>query len=181
MKIYTKTGDGGQTGLIGGTRVHKNDLRIEAYGTVDELNAHIGMLSTYNIIPASEMQLLSAIQNQLFVIGSYLATDREKADAKKFITSDDAIILIEKHIDAINEQLPALTKFILPGGGKAGAQCHICRTVARRTERRITQLQEIYNIDIQIIKYINRLSDYFFTLSRLLNQAEGKEEKCWIL
>lgn len=179
MKLYTKTGDEGQTGLIGGTRVAKNDIRIEAYGTVDELNSFIGLLTTY---PMSELDIrfLRSIQNNLFVIGSHLATDTQKVELNKAsVLSDDSISKIEAEIDRLDVTLPALTAFILPGGSQSGSLAHICRTVTRRVERRLFDLDGVYSVDKQIIVYINRLSDYFFILSRYLTLTSDCEEICW--
>ncbi len=180
MKIYTKTGDKGQTGLIGGTRVSKDNARLEAYGTVDELNSQIGLLCTSTIEKLS-LDFLEIIQHNLFVIGSYLATDQEKTSASSFLISEEKILQVEHEIDRLNEQLPELTSFILPGGSIAAANAHICRTISRRAERKIVTLSKEHNVDIQIIKYINRLSDYLFTLARYINNREGIAEKSWKL
>lgn len=180
MKIYTKTGDKGETGLIGGTRVSKDNFRLEAYGTVDELNSYIGLLCSYNLEELS-LQFLEKTQNNLFLIGSYLATDQDKTSAEKFLIKEHEILQIENEIDRLNEQLPELTSFILPGGNQAASISHICRTISRRAERKIISLNNSYNIDIQIIKYTNRLSDYFFTLARFINLLDGQTEKSWKL
>jgi cob(I)alamin adenosyltransferase len=179
MKIYTKTGDEGFTSLIGGTRASKADLRIEAYGTVDELNSFIGVLASFEVV-GQEASFLEKIQHRLFAVGSHLATDRSKTglDEASVIYEDD-ISEIEQHIDALNEHLPELRAFILPGGSFEGGICHVCRTVARRAERRVVELNIDYAIDIQIIKYINRLSDYFFVLSRFITLKKGNEEIFW--
>lgn len=179
MKIYTKTGDEGLTGLIGGTRVPKNDLRIEAYGTVDELNSFIGLLASYPQL-GEELEFLEKIQHRLFAVGSHLATDKEqtKVDAASIISNDD-IAELEGSIDRITENLPPLKAFILPGGSEEGSVCHVCRTVSRRAERRIMDVNQIYNIDKQIIIYINRLSDYFFVLSRFITLKKGNKEILW--
>jgi len=179
MKLYTKTGDDGQTGLIGGTRVPKNDIRIEAYGTVDELNSFIGMLST---CPMKEenIRFLRIIQNNLFTVGSYLATDTSKVSHQQAsILKKESIDLIENEIDRIDAMLPALNAFILPGGSQSGALSHICRTITRRAERRLFDLNEIYSVDNQIIIYFNRLSDYFFALSRYFTIENEGEEISW--
>lgn len=176
MKIYTKTGDKGQTGLIGGLRVHKNDIRIEAYGTIDELNSFIGLLLSENL-KFEVAGFLHNIQQNLFTIGSYLATDDSKPEIKStFILSENEITLIENEIDRLDEDLPQLTRFILPGGSKSGALSHVCRTVARRAERRLYDMKISYSVDNLIFIYINRLSDYFFTLSRYLTLTDGGEE-----
>jgi len=179
MKLYTKTGDKGMTGLIGGTRVPKNDIRIEAYGTIDELNSYIGLLTTKSI-PDDIRDFLRVIQNQLFTIGSYLATDTTKVELNpKSVLSADSITNIENEIDKLDEILPALSSFILPGGSESGALCHICRTVTRRAERRIFDVEATYAVDNQINIFFNRLSDYFFALSRRLTITDGHEEIYW--
>ena len=179
MKLYTKTGDKGQTGLIGGTRVPKNDVRIEAYGTVDELNSFIGMLSTYPIRD-EELRFLRVIQHNLFAVGSYLATDTTKVSLQQAsILKADSIEQIEKEIDRIDAMLPALNSFILPGGSQTGALSHVCRTITRRAERRLFDVNEVYVVDNQIIIYFNRLSDYFFALSRYFTLENEGEEISW--
>ena len=179
MKLYTKTGDKGQTGLIGGTRVAKNDIRLEAYGTVDELNSFIGLLTTYSI-PEIDLIFLRQIQNTLFTVGSHLATDISKVKLlQASVLSDDSIKKIESEIDRLDTILPNLTSFILPGGSQASALSHVCRTITRRAERRIYDMNMIYEIDNQIIVFFNRLSDYFFAFSRYLNHTTDSEEICW--
>jgi len=179
MKLYTKTGDKGETGLIGGTRVPKNDVRIEAYGTIDELNSFVGLLTTYQI-PEKDRLFLRTIQNNLFSIGSFLATDTTKVALHSIsMLKKETISLIEEEIDRLDATLPALSSFVLPGGSQTGALSHICRTVSRRAERRLFDLNEFYQVDSQISIYINRLSDYFFALSRYLTLAAGAEEICW--
>lgn len=179
MKLYTKTGDKGQTGLIGGTRVSKNDIRLEAYGTVDELNSHIGMLASMNL-PDENKKFLLEIQNILFAVGSNLATDTSKTEYKSAsIIKEEFISKVEREIDKADEKLPPLSHFILPGGSPEAAQCHICRTVARRAERRIIEMNDVYPVDNKLIIYINRLSDYFFALSRLIILIQGEQEIYW--
>lgn len=180
MKLYTKTGDEGQTGLIGGTRVLKNNPRIEAYGTVDELNAFIGSLWVQKI-PEDTRLFLQQIQFQLFTIGSNLATDRDATSLKTAsVVAEDDILSLEKQIDEMDLQLPPLQYFVLPGGTTATATAHICRTITRRAERRVLDLMETgLAIDALVIKYLNRLSDYFFALSRYLSVKEGVEEFYW--
>ncbi len=179
MKIYTKTGDAGLTGLIGGTRVPKNDVRIEAYGTVDELNSFIGVLASYDSL-GDETLFLEKIQHCLFVVGSHLATDTTKTnlDQASIITDDD-VKAIELEIDKLTQNLPPLTAFILPGGSTEGGICHVCRTVSRRAERRIMDINEVYTIEKQILIYMNRLSDYFFVLSRFITLKKGNKEILW--
>jgi len=179
MKLYTKTGDEGQTGLIGGTRVPKNDVRIEAYGTVDELNSFIGLLTTYPI-RTQEVIFLRNIQNNLFTIGSYLATDTSKVTLQQAsILKSECIEQIEAEIDRIDAKLPILNAFILPGGSQTGALSHVCRTIARRAERRLFDVTSYYIVDNQIIIYLNRLSDYFFALSRYFTLENEGEEISW--
>jgi cob(I)alamin adenosyltransferase len=179
MKLYTKTGDKGKTGLIGGTRVSKNDIRIEAYGTVDELNSFVGMLTTLQI-PVVDLQFLRSMQHNLFTIGSFLATDTTKVTLNvASILKNNSVELIENEIDRLDTILPPLSSFILPGGSQAGALAHVCRTISRRAERRLFDMSEVYFIDDQILIYVNRLSDYFFALSRHLTLEAGAEEICW--
>jgi len=179
MKIYTKNGDAGNTGLIGGTIVHKNDIRIEAYGTIDELNSQIGLLMSYNL--NTDIQVfLESVQHNLFVIGSYLATDTSKIEHKAAsVLSESSIKNMEDEIDKAQSQLPEIREFILPGGSTEASIAHICRTVTRRAERRIIEMTSVYSVDNQIIMYINRLSDYFFVLSRLINVQKGVKEILW--
>jgi len=179
MKLYTKTGDKGQTGLIGGTRVAKNDVRLEAYGTVDELNSFIGMLTTSEI-SSQELEFLRYIQHKLFTIGSCLATDTSKVPLNlASILDQDSILRVEHEIDRLDAELVELNSFILPGGSKSGALCHVCRTITRRAERRLFDVDLIYMVDKQILIFFNRLSDYFFVLSRYLTVNSGCEEICW--
>lgn len=179
MKLYTKTGDKGQTGLIGGTRVNKNDVRLEAYGTVDELNSFIGQLTTYDI-PAKDLEFLRFLQHKLFTVGSHLATDTTKVSLHRAsVLDDESILRIEAEIDRLDAELPVLEQFILPGGSQSGALCHICRTVTRRVERRLFDMNEIHMVDNQILIFFNRMSDYFFVLSRHLTFISGCQEIYW--
>lgn len=179
MKLYTKTGDKGQTGLIGGSRVMKNDIRIETYGTVDELNSFVGLLTCQDI-EAQDLAFLRTVQHQLFTIGSYLATDTTKVElSAASILKEDAINAIELEIDRIVAQLPELKFFVLPGGSQSGALCHVCRTITRRTERRLFDMKDIYNVENRVVVYFNRLSDYFFALSRFYALRNGGEEIFW--
>lgn len=179
MKIYTKTGDKGQTSLIGGTRVAKNDVRLEAYGTVDELNSNVGLLAAMDI-SADNKTFLYQIQNLLFSVGSSLATDTTKTEYKAAsVIKEEFITRVEKEIDRMDERLQPLSQFILPGGSIEAAQSHVCRTVARRAERRIIEMSENFPVDNLLIIYVNRLSDYFFALSRLLLLEKDKKEICW--
>jgi cob(I)alamin adenosyltransferase len=179
MKLYTKTGDKGQTGLIGGTRVAKNDVRLEAYGTIDELNSFIGLLTTY-MIPEEDIVFLRKIQHLLFSVGSHLATDTSKvAFHNASVLKGEDVECVENEIDRIDATLPPLSAFILPGGSPSGALAHVCRTVARRAERRMFDMNTDYPIDNHIFVYVNRLSDYFFVLSRYLTVFENGAEICW--
>jgi cob(I)alamin adenosyltransferase len=180
FKIYTKTGDDGTSGLIGGTRVEKFDSRLEAYGTVDELNSWIGILTT--VVPDLQVvATLKRVQNNLFVIGSHLATDASKSDMRqKLPCSGDDIEVLEQEIDRMQAELPPLTHFILPGGTTAAAQAHVARTVCRRAERRITAIATEANVNTNVVRYINRLSDYLFVLARFINFLNTTEEVIWI-
>lgn len=179
MKIYTKTGDKGKTGLIGGTRVSKDDIRIEAYGTVDELNSYIGMLTTYEI-GEDCINNLQQIQHKLFSLGAHLATDRTRTEyAAIAIISENDILFLENEMDRLEQFLPELKNFILPGGHRAATVAHLCRTVARRAERRIIEMSTVYQIENECIIYTNRLSDYFFVLSRYINILFKKQEILW--
>lgn len=179
--IYTKTGDTGATSLVGGIRVSKTHARLEAYGTVDELNSCIGML--VSSMGKSEMKdFLLYIQHKLFALGSYLATDISKTDLSiSSCVSEDDISKIENEIDIIDSELTPLKGFILPGGCMQASIAHLCRTVCRRGERRILELEEngICKVDVKCKSFVNRLSDYFFVLSRKLNQLSEKEEIYW--
>jgi cob(I)alamin adenosyltransferase len=178
MKIYTKTGDKGQTSLLGGTRVPKHHIRIEAYGTVDELNSHIGLIRDQQIDAAS-IDLLIEIQDRLFTIGSILASDPEKSKVKIPELAESDIELLEKEIDKMNEDLPPMRFFILPGGHSTVSFCHIARCVCRRAERNVIHLSEQSPVPEIIIKYLNRLSDYLFVLSRKLTADLNAKEIAW--
>ena len=177
--LYTLTGDKGTTSLVGGLRISKNDPRLEAYGTIDELNAHIGLLRQMGNDPDDDALLLF-IQNKLFVVGSYLATDTsftQLRDASRLHPAD--IERIENRIDTLDATVPPLHAFLLPGGTAAAAQAHVCRTVCRRAERRIFFLAETTELDPEVLQYMNRLSDYLFVLARKLNFIDGVREKTW--
>ncbi len=177
MKIYTKGGDQGETSLIGGARVLKNHSRIEAYGTIDELNAIIGIVrdSSQN---ASADEQLEAVQNILFSIGSALAAvDGHKMQLPDF--EETAIEDLEKAIDLMNEELEPLRNFILPGGDLASSYCHLARTVCRRAERKVVAMQQELQVEPKIVKYLNRLSDYFFTLGRFYTKLNSGKETLW--
>jgi cob(I)alamin adenosyltransferase len=165
-KIYTKTGDAGSTGLIGGTRVPKNDIRLDAYGTLDELNAQLGMLIC-ELSEEHDVEFVQTIQHQLFRLGSSLATDASVTEPHfKHPVSDEMVLRLEQEIDHIELTLPKHNHFVLPGGNKAAACCHVARTVCRRAERLIIQVMNIHETDPAIATYVNRLSDYLFVLSR---------------
>lgn len=179
IKIYTKTGDDGTTGLVGGNRVSKQDSRLEAYGTVDELNSNIGVILSLDV-PLNVQKVLLQIQNRLFNIGSRLASDEkgEEFTAGLSIKTED-IELLEVTIDRWEEDLPDLDHFILPGGTTAAAHCHVARTICRRAERRILEFAEKNSVQSEIIQYINRLSDMLFVLARKLNFDDGVDEIPW--
>lgn len=179
MKIYTKTGDKGTTSLVGGTRVPKTHIRLEAYGTVDELNSHLGLLVTY-LSDEQDKVFLQRVQNVLFSVGAQLATDQEKAVLKAAsVITGEQVESVEREIDRLDALLPPLAAFILPGGSRGAAVCHVCRTVCRRAERRILALAEQVEITAELLSYMNRLSDYLFVLSRKMNQDEKKNEIFW--
>jgi len=177
MKIYTKGGDQGETSLIGGTRVLKNHGRIEAYGTIDELNAVIGIVRDTAKHQSADDQL-EAIQNILFSIGSALAAaEGHKMQLPDF---DETVIEdLEKAIDLMNDDLDPLRNFILPGGDLASSYCHLARTVCRRAERNVVSMQQNFKVEPKIIKYLNRLSDYFFTLGRYYTKLNAGKETLW--
>jgi len=166
MKIYTKTGDKGMTSLLSGERALKNDRRIKAYGTVDELNSFVGLLAAYDL-DEHHKEFLQSIQNNLYHAGSLLAV-RGKTSFKLREIGNSDIECIEKEIDLMNAKLPELKHFIIPGGSQEAAVCHICRTVCRRAEREVVELAEKENSDDRIVIFLNRLSDYFFVLSRMI-------------
>jgi len=179
MKIYTKTGDKGQTSLIGGTRVPKHHLRIESYGTVDELNSYIGLIRDQQV-SEHQQDLLKEIQDRLFTIGSALASDPEKSKMKIPDLHQEDIELLEKEIDTMTADLPELRHFILPGGSNAVSFCHLARCVCRRAERICVHLSEDSFVDEKVMVYLNRLSDYLFVLSRKLCFDNQIEENKWI-
>lgn len=176
-RIYTKTGDNGTTGLIGGKRVHKDDVRIEAYGSVDELNAHLGVVATHPL-PDRVRRILRRVQDDLFNIGAELALPTGMDRARWGIPSigSEDIRFLENEIDEMETQLVPLHNFILPGGSAAGAYLHLARTVARRAERRCVQLIHSGDVDPQIIRYLNRLSDLCFVLARFVNHENSQPE-----
>ncbi|MGB3546891.1 MAG: cob(I)yrinic acid a,c-diamide adenosyltransferase [Saprospiraceae bacterium] len=181
MKIYTKTGDTGQTALFGGRRVAKDELRIEAYGTVDELNACLGLLADHCPVDGDEHAAVRRIQAQLFSLGGSLASDPANRKTDGVVTVPAAWVEeLETAIDAMNEALPALRHFILPGGHPAVSYAHLARTVCRRAERRCVTLDRAEAVEATIITYLNRLSDYLFVLARALGQKMGVAEVKWV-
>ena len=181
MKIYTKTGDKGETGLFGGERVSKNTLRLNAYGTIDELNSFVG-LAIIEVKCDEIKNILIDLQNKLFVIGSDLATPETEKNKKLKIsrTPDQFILEIEKTIDNLDSQLDELKNFILPGGSKSAALLHVCRTVSRRAEREVVALKNIEKIGDNILIFLNRLSDLLFVLSRFENKYSNIPDTKWI-
>lgn len=178
MKIYTKTGDEGITSLLGGLRVPKSDLRIDAYGTVDELNSYLGLLKDQ---PVNEKRadFLKEIQDRLFTIGADLATVPGKDKVKKPDLHVEDVALLEKELDKMEASLPPLTAFILPGGHTSVSFCHLARTVCRRTERITVELASFEEVSGLVIQYLNRLSDYLFVLGRKMAQELEVEEVTW--
>ncbi len=186
MKIYTKTGDDGTTGLYGGTRVSKYNLRIEAYGTVDELNSHIGLIRDQNIEVSLKEELIK-IQTDLFTLGAMLATPKEKEvlkSGKERLNipkiNEASILSLEGAIDLMDKKLPVMTHFVLPGGHPIVSYCHIARCVCRKAERLSVQLNDDTSIDKTILAYLNRLSDYLFVLARKLTYDNNVDEIPWI-
>ena len=186
MKIYTKTGDKGTTALFGGTRVPKDHIRIESYGTVDELNSYIGLIRDQEINPHYK-NILIEIQDRLFTVGAILATPPEKEVKKngelrlqKLGITESDIELLEKEIDTMEEALPPMTHFVLPGGHTTVSYCHIARCVCRRAERLAVHLDHNEAVAEIVIKYLNRLSDYLFVLARKLSNDLNAEEVKWI-
>lgn len=179
MKIYTKTGDSGKTSLVEGTRISKSALRIEAYGNVDELNSFLGLLADQEV-NQKRYPFLKSIQDNLFVIGSNLASDPAKRAARVPPVHTEDIVHLEKAMDEMDAQLPELRHFVLPGGHPAVSAAHICRTVCRRAERGVVRLAEADEVPELVATYLNRLSDYFFVLSRMISQELGVEEVKWV-
>ena len=186
MKVYTKTGDTGTTALFGGTRVPKHHIRIESYGTVDELNSHIGLIRDQDMSDLYKNVLIE-VQDRLFTVGAILATPPEKETLKNghprlqnlgIVESD--IEFLENEIDTMEEALPPMTHFVLPGGHTTVSYCHIARCVCRRAERLAVHLNDIEPTDERVIKYLNRLSDYLFVLARKLSHDLNADEVQWI-
>ena len=179
MKIYTKSGDAGKTSLVEGTRISKAHDRIEAYGTVDELNSFIGLLADQAEL-LSYRSLLKEVQDRLFVIGANLASDPEKRAVRIPPVQEKDIESLEKAMDAMDAVLPELRHFVLPGGHQAVSLCHVARTVCRRAERGVIRLAEGEEVPDKIVPFLNRLSDYFFVLSRKVCLDLGLEEQKWL-
>ncbi|MFT4777720.1 MAG: cob(I)alamin adenosyltransferase [Flavobacteriales bacterium] len=179
MKVYTRTGDLGQTGILGGTRLQKDHIRIEAYGTIDELNSHIGVLRDTVGTAGYEAELVR-IQEDLFTLGSHLASDPEKNKMELPELEQSRVTDLEQRMDEMDSQLPPMKNFVLPGGNLAVSQCHVVRCVCRRAERATIRLQSSSYVKEQQIKYLNRLSDFFFVLSRKLAQELGAKETPWV-
>jgi cob(I)alamin adenosyltransferase len=185
-KVYTRTGDRGETGLVGGKRVPKDSLRIEAYGAIDELNSIVGLARVFNeeSLDAGEAhqfldEVLCRIQDELFDIGSELATPSEFFHQGMYRVSESEIDRLEKLMDKCQEDLEPLKSFVLPGGGRVGAYLHQCRTVCRRAERDILRLSREEEVNADVLKYVNRLSDLFFVLSRWIAKQTGEQEYLW--
>lgn len=180
MKIYTKTGDRGQTSLVGGQRVSKCCDRLESYGTVDELNSQLGVLITY-CTDSHDAEFLTDVQGKLFVVGGYLATDNSQREVRTGnIVTPEMVAAIEAEIDRIDSLIPPIKLFILPGGCRGAAVAHVCRCVCRRAERCILRLVECgAEVDENVTAYINRLSDYLFILARKMNFDENHPEIIW--
>jgi cob(I)alamin adenosyltransferase len=176
MKIYTKTGDDGTTGLQGGKRISKSNIRIQAYGAVDELNASIGLILSSKIDAELE-ELLKSIQNDLFVVGSDLSNPDLSSNENR-VTSE-MVVNIEKNIDRLENELPPITNFILPGGHEIASLIHVSRTIARRAETQVISLDESGIVNEECKKYLNRLSDLFFVLARIVNKKNDFEDIIW--
>ncbi len=178
MKIYTKTGDQGTTALYGGKRLSKADLRIETYGTVDELNSYIGLVRDQDV-NQKRKDILIEVQDRLFTIGSILATEPGNDKVKIPMLTESDVVFLEQEIDTMEAELPPMRFFVLPGGHPSVSQCHIARTVCRRTERLTISLSIQEKVDPVVIKYLNRLSDFLFVLSRKMSHELGAEETPW--
>lgn len=179
--IYTKTGDGGTTSLVGGSRVSKDDVRVEAYGTVDELNSHIGLLAEMaRDLQGGYYEELKAVQNNLFTLQTLLATEDKEIYARLPQLKPEEVDMLERQIDTITDLLPKLHNFVIAGGTMLGAQCHVARTVCRRAERCVVTLAREAEVDDVILRYLNRLSDYLFVLARRAVVMTGAKEDLYI-
>ena len=177
--IYTRTGDKGTTALVGGTRVPKTHARLEAYGTIDELDTHLGLLLTY-LTESEDKELILWVQHKMFTIGSYLATDQEHTTLRiESQIADEDIQRLERAIDEADAMLPPLKAFVIPGGARGSAVCHVCRTVCRRAERRILAMAEEHEVTENVSAFVNRLSDYLFVLARKMNLLAETDEIYW--
>ena len=177
--IYTRSGDKGKTSLVGGARVAKTHVRLEAYGTVDELNAQLGLLYTY-LVEDDDKKNILWIQHKLFSVGAYLATDQSNTVLRnESQIADDDVLRLEKAIDEVDGQLPSLKAFVIPGGSRGSAVCQVCRTVCRRAERRILAMAEEYEVAEYVSAFVNRLSDYLFVLARKMNLLARTDEIYW--
>ena len=172
-KIYTRTGDDGTTGLGDGTRVAKDSVRVDAYGTVDEANSAIGVTLACPSVPQIIADILTEVQHDLFELGGELCIPGHSA------VTDQYVERLESELDGLNKDLPALEEFILPGGGQAAAACHLARTIVRRAERRVTTLTAVETVRPEVIRYLNRLSDLLFVIARVLARAENGQEVLW--
>ena len=179
--IYTKTGDKGTTSLVGGSRVSKDNVRVEAYGTVDELNSHIGLLAEmFRQQGGGYYDELKAVQHNLFTLQTLLATEDEALYARLPQLDEDEVEILERQIDTISDLLPKLHNFVIAGGNSVGAECHVARTVCRRAERRVVTLARQARVDDVLLRYLNRLSDYLFVLARRAVVADGKQEDLYV-
>lgn len=177
-RMYTRTGDAGETGLFSGERVRKNSLRVEAYGTVDELSCWIGY--TRSLIEDNKIDaMLENIQEDLFLVGAELATRQEESRSRKVQVTEAMLERLEEEIDRLDAELPPLSTFIVPGGTRAAAALHVARTIARRAERRAVALAENEKLNPVLVSYLNRISSLFFVLARVVNKRAGVEEKKW--
>jgi len=172
-KIYTRTGDDGTTGLGDGSRVAKDCLRVDAFGTVDEANSAIGVVLSYESVPSDIRKILTEVQHDMFELGGELCIPGHSA------ITDDFVTRLETDLDALNKDLPALKEFILPGGGRAAAACHLARTIVRRSERATTSLAASESVRPEVLHYLNRLSDLLFVVARVLSRAESGQEVLW--
>jgi cob(I)alamin adenosyltransferase len=178
-RVYTRTGDKGETSLVGGVRIKKSDIRLEAYGTVDELSAQLGMLVSM-MEAGEERQMVVRVQNILFNVCTHLATDQSQTPLYPSArVPEEEVARLEERVDLLMKQLPERQGFILPGGCPAACQAHICRTVCRRAERRIAALAEVATVGTEVQQYVNRLSDYLFVLAKIINYNAGVSEVVW--
>ena len=178
MKIYTRKGDSGQTSLIDGDMVNKHNLSVDAYGTIDELNSFLGLLKDY-IKDDKIKDILNNIQIKLFSIGSILASGKNQNISEKVKIEKKDVEYIELEIDRLNKDLPELKNFVIPGGHKTSSYSHVCRSICRRAERKISKLNNKSSVDSNILAYVNRLSDFFFVLSRVLKYSDNVSESRW--